>query len=243
MPTSLTPKASARILAVGAHPDDIEFGCGGVLLAEAARGNKIHLHVCSRGESGTNGTPADREAEARNAAVLLGAKLKFLELGGDAHIAASISNVLTVAHSIRTVRPEILLGPTASPDQHPDHAAVGRLCVDALRLARYGGIAELRDLPPHAVGHYLAFAVTPAAEPSRGCAAVHVDISAYYKAWIQLMECHKSQLRTREYIELQTARARLLGVQAGVEYAQALFMTDHLLVKTLAELPPSVRLF
>jgi hypothetical protein len=42
---------------------------------------------------------------------------------------------------------------------------------------------------------------------------------------------------------LQTARARLLGVQAGVEYAQALFMGDHLLVKTLAELPPSIRLF
>ncbi len=57
------------------------------------------------------------------------------------------------------------------------------------------------------------------------------------------MECHKTQLRTRDYIELQTARARLLGVQAGVDYAQALFMSDHLLVKTLAELPPSIRLF
>lgn len=240
---SLTPKSSARVLALGAHPDDIEFGCGGVLLAEAARGNKIHLHVCSRGESGSNGTPADREAEARSAALLIGAKLKFLELGGDCHIAATIPNALTIARAIRTVRPEILLAPTATPDQHPDHAVVGRLCVDALRLARYGGIAELRDLPPHAVGHSFAFAVTPSAEPSRDCAAVHVDISAYFQAWVHLMECHKTQLRTRDYIELQTARARLLGVQAGVEYAQALFMSDHLLVKTLAELPPAVRLF
>ena len=48
----LTPKSPARILAIGAHPDDIEFGCGGVLLAEAARGNKISLYVCSRGEAG-----------------------------------------------------------------------------------------------------------------------------------------------------------------------------------------------
>lgn len=240
---SLTPKSRAQILAIGAHPDDIEFGCGGVLLAEAARGHKIHLCVCSRGESGSNGSPSDREAEARNAAIMLGAKLKFLDLGGDAHMAGSIPNALALARCIRMVRPETLLAPTTSPDQHPDHAVVGRLCQDAVRLARYGGIAELRALPPHAVAHYFAFAVTPAAEPSGECAAVHVDISAYFKAWVHLMECHKTQLRTRDYIELQTARARLLGVQAGVEYAQALFLRDHLLVKTLAELPPAVRLF
>jgi LmbE family N-acetylglucosaminyl deacetylase len=117
------------------------------------------------------------------------------------------------------------------------------MCINAMRLARYGGLAELRELSPHAVGHYFAFAVTPGAEPRDGGAAVHVDISTYFQRWVQLMECHKTQLRTRDYIELQTARARLLGVQAGVEYAQALFMSDHLLVKTLAELPPSIRLF
>ncbi len=57
------------------------------------------------------------------------------------------------------------------------------------------------------------------------------------------MECHQTQLRTRNYIELQTARARLLGLEAGVEYAQALFPTDDFLVETLGDLPPSVRLF
>ncbi|MFN2509733.1 MAG: PIG-L family deacetylase, partial [Chthoniobacterales bacterium] len=46
-----------RILAIGAHPDDIEFGCGGILLGEAARGSEIFLCVCSRGESSSNGTP------------------------------------------------------------------------------------------------------------------------------------------------------------------------------------------
>lgn len=240
---SLTPKSPARILAIGAHPDDLEFGCGGVLLAEAARGNKLYLYLCSRGEASSNGTPAEREAEARSAATMLGATLKFLELGGDSHIAASVENKLALARCIRAVRPEILLAPTPSPDQHPDHTAVGRMCADALRLARYGGLAELRDLSPHAVGHFFSYAVTPGAEPARECAAVHVDISDYFKRWVQLMECHKTQLRTRDYIELQTARARLLGVQAGVESAQALFMSDHLLVKTLAELPPSIRLF
>ena len=240
---SLTPKSRAGILAIGAHPDDIEFGCGGVLLAEAARGNKIDLYVCSRGESSSNGTPTERSAEARSAAAILGATLKFLDFGGDSHIAVTVENTLAIARSIRAVRPEILLAPTTSPGQHPDHAAVGRICADALRLARYGGITELRDRSPHAVGHFFAYAVTPSAEPPHAQVAVHVDISPYFQRWVQLMECHKTQLRTRDYIELQTARARLLGVQAGVEYAQALFMSDHLLVKRLAELPPSIRLF
>jgi LmbE family N-acetylglucosaminyl deacetylase len=239
---SLTPKRS-RILAVGAHPDDIEFGCGGVLLAEASRGNQIHLCVCSRGEASSNGTPAERQEEARAAAALVNGKLKFLDLGGDSHITASVESALAMARCIRTVRPEILLAPTAAGDQHPDHVAVGQICINALRLARYGGLDDLRGLAPHAVSHFFSYAVTPSAEPARSCAAVHVDISLYYSRWVQLMECHKTQLRTRDYIELQTARARLLGVQAGVEYAQALFLNDHLLVKTLAELPPSIRLF
>jgi LmbE family N-acetylglucosaminyl deacetylase len=239
---SLTPKYS-RILAVGAHPDDIEFGCGGVLLAEAARGNEIHLCVCSCGEAASNGTPSERKAEAGAAAGLLGAKLQFVELGGDAHIAASVANTLTIARCIRGIQPDIVLAPTTSGDQHPDHVAVGQICTNALRLARYGGVDELRDLAPHAASHFFSYAITPAAEPPRSCAAMHVDISDCYERWVQLMECHETQLRTRAYIDLQTARARLLGVQAGVEYAQALFMSDHLLVKTLAELPPSIRLF
>ena len=58
----MSPKSEpCRILAVGAHPDDVEFACGGVLLTEAARGSKLFLCVCSRGESGTNGTPDERE--------------------------------------------------------------------------------------------------------------------------------------------------------------------------------------
>ena len=57
------------------------------------------------------------------------------------------------------------------------------------------------------------------------------------------MECHQTQLRTRRYIELQTARARLLGLESGVEYAQALYASDDFLVQNFGELPASVRLF
>ena len=240
---SQRPEGKLRILAVGAHPDDIEFGCGGILLVEAARGSEISLCVCSRGESGTNGTPAEREAEAADAARLLGARLEFLDLGGDSHIEVSVPNALALARSIRARQPEILLGPFSSPDQHPDHAAVGCLCRDAARLARYGGIAELRDLPPHAIRHFFCYAVTPGGEPPQARSAIWVDISAQFAPWVTLMECHRTQLRTRRYIDLQTSRARVLGLEAGVEYAQPLFSTDDFLVETLAEIPPSVRLF
>ncbi|MGZ5021922.1 MAG: PIG-L deacetylase family protein [Chthoniobacterales bacterium] len=230
-----------RILAIGAHPDDIEFACGGVLLAEATRGCEIFLCVCSRGESGTNGTPEEREAEARRAADLLGAKIEFLDLGGDAHIESTRQNAFALARRIRSVQPDILLSSVTSADQHPDHHVVGLLARDAVRLARYGGIAELRDLMPHAVAQHLQYAVTPSADP-RG-AKIRIDISAHFTKWIELMECHRTQLRTRNYIELQKARAHLLGVEAGVDYAQALFAPDDFLVESLAEIPGAVRIF
>lgn len=231
-----------RILAIGAHPDDVEFACGGILLKEAAQGSEIFLCVCSRGEAGTNGTPDEREGEARAAAEILGAKLDFLDFGGDSHLESSNGNALAIARQIRSIQPEILLSSVTSSEQHPDHRVVGLLCRDASRFARYGGLAELAELPAHAVRHHFEYAVTPNAEP-HGCISLRVDINAQFTRWIELMECHQSQLRTRNYIELQTARARLLGEEAGVEYAQALFPRDHLLVDTLAEVPSSVRLF
>ncbi len=230
-----------RILAIGAHPDDIEFACGGILLAEAARGCEIFLCICSRGESGTNGTPEEREAEARAAAHLLGAKIEFLDLGGDAHIEATRQNAFALARQIRLVRPNVLLSSVTSADQHPDHHVVGSLARDAVRLARYGGISELRDLKPHAVARHLQYAVAPSSEPR--APKIRVDISAHFGKWIELMECHRTQLRTRDYIELQTARARLSGVEAGVQYAQVLFSPDDFLVDSLAGIPAGVRLF
>ncbi|MDQ6913401.1 MAG: PIG-L family deacetylase [Verrucomicrobiota bacterium] len=230
-----------RILALGAHPDDLEFACGGILLAEAERGSEMFFCVCSRGESGTNGTPAEREAEARAAADLLGAKIEFLDLGGDAHIEGTRQNGFAIARQIRLVRPDTLLSSVTSVDQHPDHYVVGSLACEAMRFARYAGIAELRELPPHTVAQHFQYAVTPAAEP-RG-AKIRVDISAYFEKWRTLMECHPTQMRTRKYVDLQTARAQLLGREIGVEYAQALFMTDDLVVKSLDEIPRNVRLF
>ena len=173
------PEPKLRILAVGAHPDDIEFGCGGILLGEAARGSEIALCVCSRGEAGSNGTPNEREAEAREAAKLLGAAIEFFELGGDCHLEISVANNLAIARRIRAGRADVLLAPVASLDQHPDHVVVSQLCRNAARLARYGGLEELGDQTLHAIEHHLEYAITPGAEPSRPTIAREfVSISA-----------------------------------------------------------------
>src|SRR3982751_5811416 len=95
--TKSTPTDRAPLVAFGAHPDDLEFGCGGILAREAQNGRSVHLVVCSRGEAGTNGTPAERTREAEKAARLLGATLEFVELDGDAHLEIRSAHALKLA--------------------------------------------------------------------------------------------------------------------------------------------------
>src|ERR1035441_3646045 len=85
-PTQKSPPKLAPLLAFGAHPDDIEFGCGGVIARETQAGRQVHFVVCSRGEAESHGTPRERIAEARRAATLLGATVEFIELDGDVHL-------------------------------------------------------------------------------------------------------------------------------------------------------------
>ena len=230
------------VLAVGAHPDDIEFGAGGVLLKEAERGAKIHLLICSRGESGSSGSGKERVRECEAAAELLGASLRFLDFGGDAKIEYTRKEALVIAGIARELRPNIVLAPTTVANQHPDHVAVGMIARDALRLARYGGIEELKGFTSHAVDSLLHYAITPEAEP-RDVTALLVEIGPVFEKWVKLMECHASQMKTRNYVELQTARARMLGLQAGGAYAQALYPNDRLLIEDLASAPTGVRRF
>ena len=70
-PTLNSPEL-APLLAFGAHPDDIEFGCGGVIAGETSAGRRVHFVVCSRGEAGTHGTPKQRTAEAKKVCRLAG---------------------------------------------------------------------------------------------------------------------------------------------------------------------------
>lgn len=243
-PTIEPPPRPAPLLAFGAHPDDLEFGCGAVLVREARGGRPVHLVIGSRGEAASNGTPAQRTREARRAAALLGATIEFADLGGDAHFEARPAHAIKLAAVIRRVRPVLVLAPSLGENQHPDHAVLGRLVRDACRLARYRGLRELRRQPPHTIGQLLYYAVTPEAEPADGGRVV-VDVSApeIVAAWTAAMEAHASQMKTRNYVELQLARARLAGLRAGVDYAMTLFPADAVLVGSLAAVERAARRF
>ncbi|MBP7142229.1 MAG: PIG-L family deacetylase [Opitutaceae bacterium] len=242
MPTK--PIDTRTLLAFGAHPDDIEFGAGGIIASESRAGTKVHLAVCSDGESATSGTPAQRRQEALRSAALLGATIEFPTMGGDSHFERSVESTLKVARIIRKFAPRWVLCPTPEPDQHPDHAVLGSLVRDGARLARYGGVAELSDLPTHAIEQLWYYAVGPEGEPP-GVDGVWYDLSepGVVDLWKEAMAAHETQLRTRRYLELQLTRARLLGLRAGLEYAQALYPADPMVVSSLGQLGRGARQF
>ncbi len=232
------------LLAFGAHPDDIEFGCGGVIARETQAGHQAHFIVCSRGEAGTHGTPAQRTAEAKKSAGILGATIEFVELGGDSHLEHRLAHVLAFAAIIRRVRPRMLLAPTTVENQHPDHVVVGRMVRDAARLARYGGVAELIKLKPHAIEQLLFYAVTVEAEPTdRSAMLMDVSDQDVVSAWTASMEAHASQAKTRRYVGLHLARAKMHGVRGGAGHAIQLFPNDPLVCSSLATLGRGARQF
>jgi LmbE family N-acetylglucosaminyl deacetylase len=146
-------------LAVGAHPDDVEFGCGATLAKWAAAGCRIHHLVCTDGSKGSwdpFDDPAElvpiRQAEQRAASVALGGTGQVTFLGWpDGELEAGLRQRWEVAAAIRRVRPNVVLGhdPWKRWRLHPDHRAAGFLVTDGIVAARDPHFfPELRD-PPH----------------------------------------------------------------------------------------------
>jgi len=137
--------APARALAVGAHPDDIEFGCGATLAKWAARGAHVELCILTDGSKGTWDPDSDlgalvatRRKEQRAAADRLGAAAVHFLDRVDGELVVDRATTEALCAVIRAARPDVLLGhdPWKQYRLHPDHHAGGRLVVDALVAAR-----------------------------------------------------------------------------------------------------------
>lgn len=229
-----------KILAVGAHPDDVEFGCAPILIQEARAGHEVRIVVTSKGEAASAGTPEGRAQEAREAARIIGAEIDFLDLGGDCNISYTPENSVKLAREIRQFRPDVVLAPHLGENQHPDHAAVGKMTRDAARLARYGGLSQLLALPSHQISSLYFYAITQVyVEPPQ----LVLDVSAVFAEWQAAIQCHASQMKTRNYPDLVTARSRAWGAAIGVEHAIGLWLNDPVRVGSLADLPLSSRYF
>lgn len=225
-----------KILVFGAHPDDVEFGCGALLIKEIEKGSQVKIMVCSLGEAGTSGTPEGRKKEAQAAAHSIGAEIEFISLGGDSHFVNSPENAHKLGLVIREYKPNIVLATSYFENQHPDHLALSQMVRAASRFARYGGLEELKKLPVHAIESLYFY---PSSHGFDKKPDIIIDITPQYEKWIKAISMHESQMKTKDYLSMIESRAAAFGASIGVKYATILWVNDPVRVETLSEIGSS----
>ncbi len=197
----------ARALAIGAHPDDVEFGCGATLAKWAATGCVVHHLVCTDGSKGTwnpdqdlTDLVAQRHDEQRAAAKALGAtgEVVFLDWP-DGELESGLRQRWQVAYWIRRLQPEVVLGhdPWKRYRLHPDHRHAGFLAVDGVVAARDPHFFPEQGIAPHRPAALLLF---EADEPD------HVELADDGASARKLaaLEAHRSQLLSTMYVDLDS---------------------------------------
>ena len=188
----------ARALAVGAHPDDVEFGCGGTLAKWAAAGCDISHLVCTDGSKGS-WDPADdpatlvasRQVEQRAASVALGGTGSVVFLGWrDGELESGLRQRADLCYWIRRLRPDVVLGhdPWKRYRLHPDHHHAGRLVVEGIVAARDPHFFPEQGEAPHRPSHLLLW---EADEPDHS-----EDIEAGLDRKLAALLEHRSQYRS-----------------------------------------------
>lgn len=173
------------VLAFGAHPDDVELGCGGLLALCARRGQPAGAIDLTRGEGASRGTVEERAAEAERAAAILGLAVRE-NLGlPDLHLMDTAENRRLAAEAIRRHRPRLVLAPLPL-DRHPDHAAVAAFVTAGAFLARMVNYACAGQ--PHAPAAVLYYLIHEHAEPS-----FIVDISEVWEVKRAAVAAYESQ--------------------------------------------------
>jgi N-acetylglucosamine malate deacetylase 1 len=227
-----------KILCIGAHPDDVEFGCAPLLIKEIEKGSLVKILVLSLGEAGSAGTPEGRKQEAMDAAEIIGAEIEFVEMGGDCKIEYSPQNRITIAKKIREYKPNIILAPDTDENQHPDHAAAGKIARDASRLARYGGLGEIKDLPVHKIDQLYYYFITQFFGRSPD---IMVDVTSVQPIWQKAMEAHKSQIKSKKYLEMIMSWSKALGSAIGTDYAVGIKTNEPVQLDNLSDITLSSR--
>lgn len=212
------------VLAIAAHPDDVELTCGGTLVQFKARGKKFGIVDLTGGEMGTRGTSETRRREAERAAEILGAEFRETLDFGDGGIAVSRENELLLMDVIRREKPRLVLTPYPD-DRHPDHARAGRFVTDA---AFYAGLRKIETAhPAHRPQQTIYFPTASMHEPD-----FVVNITPAMETRRRAILAFASQFHAEGSVEPQTmlsqkmfleaveARARHFGFLIGVEFGE-----------------------
>jgi len=193
------------VLAVGAHPDDIELGCAGSLALHKMNGDRVYLLVLTKGEA--SGKLEVREKECRKAAKMLGADALFFGGLRDTHVSDGRETIDVIERIVTKVKPDLIYAP-ASKDTHQDHRNAGQASMSAGRHCKaillYEGASTQRDFTPQ----------------------VFVDIDKTFKLKRWVTRAFGSQVNNgnggySHAVKAIEGLAKFRGYQAGVDVAEA----------------------
>jgi N-acetylglucosamine malate deacetylase 1 len=232
---------SLDILAIAAHPDDVEQTCGGTLIRMAEKGYRTGVLDLTAGDMGTRGTPDERLAEAEIAARHLRLRWRGNLRFPDARLENNIAARMTLAVKIRELAPRLVILPYWE-GRHPDHYRTSELGYEACFLA---GLQKLDEYSaphrPHKIIYSSLYAnVTP---------SFVVDISAQYEARMAALLSYESQYgahgeasdlfpQAQEIRERLGAIARFYGNLIGVKYGEPFVVKETIEVEDIVALGP-----
>jgi bacillithiol biosynthesis deacetylase BshB1 len=230
------------VLAFGAHPDDVELGCGGTMLRLGDAGLRLGVVDLTAGERGSRGDQETRAAEAKAASALMRLEVRETLAFPDTELVATLELRTAVVAAIRRHRPRIVLAPLPA-DLHPDHAAAGCAVRDAIYPAGMRRLAAGGEAwRPARLFHYPLHD-----EPET---SIVVDVTAVWDRRVTLARVFASQLgqasrpgddfptllARHDAVARIEARARSWGRRAGVEFGEPLAAAGALAVDDVAAL-------
>lgn len=224
---------SVDVLAIAAHPDDIEQTCGGTLIKMAEKGYRTAALDLTAGDMGTRGTPELRMEEAEVAAKHLLAKWRGNLMFPDARLENTLPARFTLAGEIRRLRPRVVIIPYWE-GRHPDHYNASSLCYEAIFLAGLKKIDE--TLPPHR-----PYKIIYASQYANVTPSFVVDISTQFDRRMDALFAYQSQYgesaegghlfpKQAEIRERLSAVARFYGNLIGVKYGEPFVVKEAQMV-------------
>ncbi|UMB61440.1 bacillithiol biosynthesis deacetylase BshB1 [Lutibacter sp. A80] len=233
------------ILAVGAHPDDVELGCGATLLKEISLGKKVGILDLTRGELGTRGSAEIRDQEAKAAAKILGVEVRENLAFSDGFFINDKAHQLEIIKIIRKYKPTIVLC-NAFDDRHIDHSKGSKLVSDACFLSGLVKIettlnGEVQEAwRPKQVYHYIQWKNI---EPD-----FVVDVSGFIDTKLAAVKAYSSQfydpksneptspITSKNFLDSIVYRAQDLGRLIGVSHAEGFNTERYVAVENLDKL-------
>ncbi|MFM9825443.1 bacillithiol biosynthesis deacetylase BshB1 [Flavobacterium sp.] len=234
-----------NILAFGAHPDDVELGCGGTIAKEVSMGKKVGVIDLTRGELGTRGSKEIRDDEAKAAAEILGVSVRENLNMRDGFFVNDEVHQLEIIKMIRKYQPEIVIC-NAVDDRHIDHGKASKLVSNACFLS---GLVKIETVyngenqkawRPKLVYHYMQW--------KNSIPDFVVDITGFNEKRVEAILAYRSQfydpnsnepetpIATQNFLESLSYRAQDLGRIIGVDYAEGFTVERYLAVNSLGDL-------